>query len=144
MFPKNTSIIKKNRFFSGQWKSTDNAAVVDLIPLPYANYPNVKKAVRGPIKLAWDDLPRKLLLECPQEKFWDIVKKCLDQWNLLDKIKQANELIVTEKNQMKKLEIEFRGIDSESDYTVTNELDNHLDAIKANLEKLLNELSSSQ
>ena len=100
--------------------------------------------MRGPIKLAWDDVSRKLLLEYPQEKFWDITKKCLDKWNLLDKIKQANELIVTEKNQMKKLEIEFRGIDSKSDYTVTNELDNHLDAIKVNLEKLLNELASSQ
>ncbi|KAI6210445.1 hypothetical protein M3Y96_00329000 [Aphelenchoides besseyi] len=128
----------------GQWESTDNAAVVDLMPLPYTTYSNVKRAVRGPVKLAWDVVPLKLLFGYPQEKFWDITKKCLDEWNLLDKIQQANELIVVEKNQMKKLEMEFRGIDSRCNYRATNELNNHVDAIKANLERLLNELGSSQ
>ncbi|CAI4224676.1 unnamed protein product [Auanema sp. JU1783] len=115
----------------GQWKSTDNAAVVDPIPLPYATYPDVKRAVHAPFELAWDDVPRKLLLEHPQQKFWDIARKSLDKWNLLDKIKQANELITEE-------------LACESKYTVTNDLDNHLDAVIANLEKLLNELGLSQ
>ncbi|CAI4228201.1 unnamed protein product [Auanema sp. JU1783] len=124
----------------GQWKSTDRAAVVDLIPLPYATYPDVKRAVRSPIKLPWDDVPRKLLLEYNEEKFWDLARESLGDWNVLENIKLANELIVKEKSLMKKLEIDFRGIDSESNYTVTNDLENHMDAIKANIEKLSNEL----
>jgi len=128
----------------GQWSDTRKAAVVDLMPLPYLTHPKVKEAMFGLIKLKLDNVPRDLLEECPREEFWSIVKKCLDEWNLLSEIERAAELIVKEKDQMKALKIGFIGIDDKSKYTVTNELDYYLETIRSNVNTLLKELKPNE
>ncbi|KAE9546373.1 hypothetical protein FO519_010415, partial [Halicephalobus sp. NKZ332] len=64
-----------------------------------------------------------------------VAKKWLQEWDLLSKIDKAAALIKNERDRMKMLEKDFTRIE-ESKYTVTDDLDEYLDAIKSNVKNL--------
>ncbi|KAE9551019.1 hypothetical protein FO519_005753 [Halicephalobus sp. NKZ332] len=127
----------------GQWKDTKTAAIVDFIAGNPQIYPDVKKKLfDDSCVIHWDETNFDLGSKCCGEKCLEIVKKWLQDWDLLSKIDEAAALIKNEKDQMEMLENHFRRIE-ESKYTVTDDLNDYIHAVKSNVKNLTSALELS-
>ncbi|KAE9556547.1 hypothetical protein FO519_000241 [Halicephalobus sp. NKZ332] len=123
-----------------QWNGTNTAAIISLMPIPCAAHQDVKEVLLGQHRMNWNHAPADLLFEkCSTERFLEIVKKWLQEWDLLSKIDKAAALIKHERDRVKMLENDFRMIE-ESEYTVAMDLDEYLDAVKSNVKNLTSAL----
>ncbi|KAE9549452.1 hypothetical protein FO519_007327, partial [Halicephalobus sp. NKZ332] len=123
-----------------QWNGTNTAAIIDFMPAPCSAHPDVKEILLDQHRMNWNDASANLLFEkCGTERFLEIVKKWLQEWDLLSKIDEAAALIKDERDQMKMLENGFTRYEELID-TVTDDLDEYLDAVKSNVKNLTSAL----
>ncbi|KAE9546827.1 hypothetical protein FO519_009961, partial [Halicephalobus sp. NKZ332] len=115
-----------------QWRDTKTASIVDFIAGYAQIYPDVKKKLFDDRRVThWDETHFDLLVKCCGEKRLEIVKKWLQEWDLLSKIDDAEKQIRDEKDRMKKQEISFT-----SGETVTDDLNEYIHGIKSNIKNL--------
>ncbi|KAE9546116.1 hypothetical protein FO519_010672, partial [Halicephalobus sp. NKZ332] len=123
-----------------QWRDTKTAAIVDFMPRTYKIYADVKKELLDNGHIGeWDEIHSNLLSKYYGERRLEIAKKWLQEWDLLSKIDEAVALIKNERDRTKMLENGFTRIE-ESKYTLTDDLDEYLDAVKDNVKNLTSAL----
>jgi hypothetical protein len=109
------------------------------MPKMHRIYADVKKELLGDGALDWDETHFDLVSKCCGEKRLDIAKKWLQDWDLLSKIDEADEQIRNEKDRMKNQGIGFRGHN-----TVTDDLNNYIQAVKNNVKNLASALKVNE